>query len=130
MLVVFSGFGVAEGSILGGLGRVLDASKPHLSMNVDVRQHASQKCSSCNKTTVFAMFYKLRSMAHTATKRVFCMALGAFLDMVQELLQKTLLAVTFCFSFPLCSAAVRAQHIRRLPKGEPSVPDSRYKCLT
>ena len=28
------------------------------------------------------------------------------------------------FSFLPCSAAVRAQHIRRLPKGEPSVPDS------
>ena len=31
--------------------------------------------------------------------------------------KKNLLAFTFCFSFPQCSAAVRAQHIRRLPKG-------------
>ena len=28
------------------------------------------------------------------------------------------------FSFSPCSAAARAQHIRRLPKGEPSVPNS------
>ena len=37
--------------------------------------------------------------------------------------KKSLLAFTFCFSKPPCSAAVRAQHIRRLPKGEPCVPD-------
>ena len=36
---------------------------------------------------------------------------------------KSLLAFSFCFSEPPCSAAVRAQHIRRLPKGEPCVPD-------
>ena len=35
----------------------------------------------------------------------------AFLHLVQELLQKSLLACTFCFSFPQCSAAVRAQHM-------------------
>ena len=88
MLVVFFELGVAAGSILGGLGRVLDASKPHLSMNVDVSKHASQKCSSCNKTTVFAMFYRLRNMPHTATEHVFCIAFKAFLDMVQGLLQE------------------------------------------
>ena len=31
--------------------------------------------------------------------------------------KNALLALTFCFSAPPCSAAVRAQHIRRLPKG-------------
>ena len=51
MLVVFFGLGVAAASILGGLGRVLDASKPHLPMNVDVSKHASQKRSPCNKTS-------------------------------------------------------------------------------
>ncbi len=88
MLVVFFELGVAAGSILGGLGRVLDASKPPVSMNVDVSKHASQKCSSCNKTTVFAMFYRLRNMPHTATEHVFCIACKAFLDMVYGLLQK------------------------------------------
>ena len=83
MLVVFFALGVAVGSILGGLGRVLAASKPHLSMNVDVRKHASQKCSSCDKTTVCAMVYRLRNMPHTATKHVFSIAFKAFLDMVQ-----------------------------------------------
>ena len=95
MLVVFFGLGVAAGSILGGLGRVLDASKPHLSMNVDVSKHASQKCSSCNKTTVFAMFYRLRNMPHTATKHVSCVAFKAFWDMVHELLQKILAGIHF-----------------------------------
>ena len=88
MLVDFFGLGVAAGSILGGLGRVSDASKPHLSMNVDVSKHASQKCSSCNKTTVFAVSCRLRNMPHTATEHVFCIAFKAFLDMVQGLLQE------------------------------------------
>ena len=83
MLVVFFELGVAASSSLAGLGRVLDASKPHLSMNVDVSKHASQKCSSCNKTTVFAMFYRLPSVSRTATKRGFGIARKAFSDMVQ-----------------------------------------------
>ena len=95
MLVVFFGLGVAAASILGGLGRVLDASKPHLPMNVDVSKHASQKRSPCNKTTVFAMFYRLRNMPHTATKHVSCVAFKAFLDMVHELLQKFLAGIHF-----------------------------------
>ena len=95
MLVVFFGLGVAAASILGGLGRVLDASKPHLPMNVDVSKHASQKRSPCNKTTVFAMFYRLRNMPHTATKHVSCVAFKTFLDMVHELLQKFLAGIHF-----------------------------------
>ena len=83
MLVVFFKLGVAAGSILGGLGRVLDASKPHLSMNVGVSKHASQKCSSCNKTTVFAMFCRFRGMPHMGTNNVLCIAFTACLDMVQ-----------------------------------------------
>ena len=82
MLVVFCELVVAAGSILGGLGTVLEPSQPHLSMNFDVSKHASQKCSSCNKTTVFAMFYRLGSMSRTATKRVLCRAFEAILDMV------------------------------------------------
>ena len=83
MLVVFFELVVAAGSILGGLGRVLEPSQPHLSMIFDISKHASQKCSSCNKTTVFGMFYRFRIMLHTATKHVFCIAFKAFLDMVQ-----------------------------------------------
>ena len=83
MLVVFFGLGVAAGSILGGLGRVLEPSQPHLSMIFDVGKHASQKCSSCNKTTVFVMFYRLWHMSHAASKSVFRIALKVFLDMVQ-----------------------------------------------
>ena len=40
-----------------------------------------------------------------------------------------LLAFTFCFSYTPCRAAVRAQHNRRLPKGEPCVPDSNALVL-
>ena len=83
MLVVFCELVVAAGSILGGLGRVLEPSQPHLSMIFDISKHASHKCTSCYKTTVFAMFYRLRSMSHTATKRVFGIAFKAFLYMVQ-----------------------------------------------
>ena len=83
MLVVFYELGVAADSILGGLGKVLDASKPHLLMNVDVRNPASQKCSSCNETTIFAMFCRLPSVSRTATKRGFGIARKAFSDMVQ-----------------------------------------------
>ena len=71
MLVVFFGLGVAADSILGGLGKGLEPSKPHLSMIFGVSKHASQNCSSCNKTTVFAMFYSLRNVSHTATTRIF-----------------------------------------------------------
>ena len=95
MLVVFFELMVATGSILGGLGRVLEPSQPHLSIIFDVSKHASQTCSSCNKTTVFAMFYRLRNMPHTATKHVSCVAFKAFLDMVHELLQKFLAGIHF-----------------------------------
>ena len=88
MLVVFFGLGVAAASILGGLGKVLEASKPHLSMMFGVSKHASHKCSSCNKTTIFAMFYELRNMPHTATKRIFCIPFLALLDIVHGLLQE------------------------------------------
>ena len=88
MLVVFFGLWVAPDSILDGLRQVLEPSKPHLSMIFGVSKHASQKCSSCNKTTVFAMFYRRRNMPHTATNNVFCIAFKAFLDMVQGLLQE------------------------------------------
>ena len=83
MLVVFFGLGVAAGSILGGLGRVLEPSNKHFSMIFGVNTHASQKYSSCNKTTVFAMFCRVRNMPHMATKHVSCIAFKAFLDMVQ-----------------------------------------------
>ena len=95
MLVAFFGPGVAPGPILGSLGKVLEPSKPYLSMIFGVSKHASQKCSSCNKTTVFAMFYRLRNMPHTATKHVSCVAFKAFLDMVHELLQKFLAGIHF-----------------------------------
>ena len=88
MLVVFFGLGVALGSTLGGLGRVLEPSKPQSSMIFGVSKRASRKCSSCNKTTVFAMFYRLLNMSHTATEHVFCTAFKACLDMVQGLLPK------------------------------------------
>ena len=88
MLIAFFELGVAPGSILGNLGKVLEPSKPHLSMIFGVSKHASQKCSSCDKTTVFAVFYKLRNMPHMATKHVFCIACTTFLGMVQRLLQE------------------------------------------
>ena len=88
MLVVFFGLWVAPASILDGRGQVLEPSKPNSSRIFGVRKHAPQKCSSCNKTIVFAMFYRLRNMSHAATKRVFCIAFEAFLDMVQWLLPK------------------------------------------
>ena len=138
MLVVFFGLGVAAASILGGLGNVLGASEPHLPMNVDVSKHASQKRSPYNKTTVFAMFYRLRNMPHTATKHVSCVAFKAFLDMVHELLQKFLAGIHFLlFKTTLqrggtCEAhppppegrAVRAGHLFFYP----SVPASKA-CL-
>ena len=88
MLVGFFALWAAPASILGRPGQVLEPSKPHLTMFFGVRARVSQKCSSCNKTIVFAMFYKLRNMPHTATEHVFCIAFKAFLDMVYGLLQK------------------------------------------
>ena len=58
-------------------------------------QHTSQKCSSCNKTTVFAMFYRLRNMPHARTKHVSCVAFKAFLDMVHGLLPTVLAGIHF-----------------------------------
>ena len=88
ILDVFFGFLVALDSILQALGQVLEPSNLHFSIFLGVSQHKSQKCSSCNKTTVFAMFYRLWNMSHTATERVFCIAFRAWLDMVHGLLQK------------------------------------------
>ena len=84
----FFGFLVALDSILQALGQVLEPSNLHFSIFLGVSHHKSQKCSSCNKTTVFAMFYRLWNMSHTATERVFCIAFRAWLDMVHGLLQK------------------------------------------
>ena len=100
MLVVFFGLGVAAGSILGGLGRVLEPSKTYFSMIFGFSTHASQKCSSCNKTTVFAMFYKLQNMPHTTTKHVSCVAFKAFLDMAHGLLQNPLAGIHFLLFTP------------------------------
>ena len=83
MLVIFFRLWVAPDWILDGLGQVLEPSKQHLTIFLGVSTHTSQKCSSCNKTTVFAMFYRLRNMLHTATNNVFCIAFKAFLDVVQ-----------------------------------------------
>ena len=88
MLVVFFQLWAAPASILDRPGQVSEPSKPHLTMFFGVRTRVSQKCSSCSKTTVFAMFYRLRNMPHTATEHVFCIACKAFLDMVYGLLQK------------------------------------------
>ena len=88
LLDVFFGFLVALDSILQALGQVLEPSNLHFSIFLGVSQHNSQKCFSCNKTTVGAMFYRLWNMSHTATERVFCIAFRAWLDMVHGLLQK------------------------------------------
>ena len=130
MLVVFFGLGVAAASILGGLGRVLEPSNPHLSMIFGVSKHASQTRSSCNKTTIFAMFYKLRNMLHTGTKRIFCIAFKVCLDMVQGLLQEIPAGIHFLlFITTLQRGGTCAAHPPP-PEGTPSVPDSSYKCLT
>ena len=127
MLVVFFGLRVAPGSISGGLDRVLEPSKPHLSMIFGVSKHASQKCSSCNKTTIFAMFYRLRNMPHTASEHVFCIAFKAFLDMVQGLLQEIPAGIHFLlFITTLQRGGTCAAHPPP-PEGMPSVPNTRYK---
>ena len=95
MLVGFFGLGVAVDSILGGLGKALEPSQPPLSMIFDVSKHASQTCSSCNKSAVFAMIYRLRNMPHMSTKHVFSIAFKTFLDMAHGLLQKPLAGIHF-----------------------------------
>ena len=67
-------------------------SKPsnlHFSMFLGVSQHTSQKWSSCNKIIAFAMLCRFRTVSHTATARVFCMAFKPLFDMALGLLQKT-----------------------------------------
>ena len=112
MLVAFFERMVATGSILGGLGRVLEPSQPHLSMIFDVSKHASQTCSSCNKTTVFAMFYRLRNMPHMSTKHVFSIAFKAFLDMAHGLLQKPLAGIHFLLFKPTLQRGGTCQIVR------------------
>ena len=130
MLVVFFELMVATGSILGGLGRVLEPSQPHLSMIFDVSKHASQTCSSCNKTTVFAMFYRLRNMPHMSTKHVFSIAYKTFLDMAHGLLQKPLAGVHFLLFKPTLQRGGTCEAHPPPPEGMPSVPNRRYKGLT
>ena len=71
MLIVFFRFGAAQDSILGGLGQMLEPSKPHFSMFCGVSQHTSQQCSWCNKTAVFAMFCRLWNVSHTQLSNMF-----------------------------------------------------------
>ena len=117
MLVLFFGFLVTLDSILRGLGQVLELSKIHFSMFFGASQHTSQKCSSCNKTTVFAMFYRLLDITAELPNVLFAWLSRLYWTWCTDCCKKSLLAFTFCFSKPPCSAAVRAQHIRRLPKG-------------
>ena len=62
--------------------------KPCFSFVFRINEHALPSCSQYNKTAIFARFYRLQSTAHTANKKVFCVALKAFLDMVPEWLPK------------------------------------------
>ena len=125
MLVVFFGLWVAPASILGGPGQVLEPSKPNSSRIFGVRKHAPQKCSSCNKIIVFAMFYRLRNMSHAATKRVFCIAFEAFLDMVQWLLPKIPAGLPFLlFITTLKRGGTCAAHPPP-PAGSPGVSNRR-----
>ena len=126
MLVVFFELMVATGSILGGLGKVLEPSQPHLSMIFDVSKHASQTCSSCNKTTVFAMFYRLRNMPHMSTKHVFSIAFKAFLDMAYGLLQKPLAGVHFLLFKPTLQRGGTCEAHPPPPEGMPCVPDIKH----
>ena len=126
MWVVFFGLWVALDSILGGLGQVVEPSKPYLSMIFGISKHASQKCSSCNKTTVFAMFHRLRNMPHTATEHVFCIAFKAFLNMVQGLLQEIPAGIHFLlFITTLQRGGTCAAHPPP-PEGMPCVSDSNH----
>ena len=127
MLVVFFELWAAPASILGRPGQVSEPSKPHLTMFFGVRARVSQKCSSCNKTTVFAMFYRLRNMPHTATEHVFCIAFKTFLGMVYGLLQKIPAGIhLLLFITTLQRGGTCAAHPPP-PEGMPSVPDSRSK---
>ena len=130
ILDVFFGFLVALDSILQALGQVLEPSNLHFSICWGVSQHKSQKCSSCNKTMVFAMFYRLWNMSRTATERVFCIAFRAWLDMVHGLLQKIPAGIHWLLFKTLLQRGGTCAAHPPPPEGMPSVPNISYKCLT
>ena len=130
MLVVFFELWAAPASILGHPGQVSEPSKPHLAMFFGVRTRMLQKCSSCNKTTVFAMFYRLRNMPHTVTKHVFSIAFKAFLDMVHGLLQEPLAGIhALLFTTTLQRGGTCEAHPPP-PEGMPCVPDINHFILS
>ena len=129
MLVVFFELWAAPASILGRPGQVLEPSKPHLTMLFGVRTRVSQKCSSCKKNTVFAMFYKLRNMPHTATKHDSCVAFQAFLDMVHGLLQKPLAAIHFLLFKPTLQRGGTCEAHPPPPEGRAERARSRRQVL-
>ena len=97
-LAILTGFFAlwrAQGSIFQGPGVVVQARKRHFSMLLCTNTHTKPKCSSCNKTTIFAMLYTLRNMSLASTERVFCIAFKALLDMVHGLLQKVPAGIHF-----------------------------------
>ena len=111
------------------LGQVLEPSNLHFSIFFGVSQHKSQKCSSCNKTTIFAMFYRLWNMSHTATERVFCIAFRAWLDMVHGLLQKIPAGIHFLLFATTLQRGGTCEAHPPPPEGMPCVPDIKHWVL-
>ena len=90
---------VAPDSILGGLGQVLEPSKPHLTMFFGVSKHASRKCSSSTNTTQFLRCFINFRTCRTQLQNVFFAQLSMlFWTWCNDCCKKSLLAFTFCFS--------------------------------
>ena len=85
----------AQNMILEGPGKVLEALKPCFSYVFRINEHALPSFSQYNKTTIFAVFYKLQSTAHTAKKKFSAWLSKHFWTWCRNGCQKSLPAFTF-----------------------------------
>ena len=100
------------------LGRVLGASWASLE-----RSWVSPGCQMLPKRAPDSISEGSGSVRGRVGSSQSCIFRGFFIpafssNMVHEFLQEVHFKIHSSFSFTPCSAAVRAQHIRRLPKGE------------
>ena len=125
------------GPFLGCLGlpwSVLGLSWPAARLSSNIFQHCAVRncCNTCLLLCSFCVLVSFQVLWASLSCRAWA---NTFLyTWRMNCCRKLMLVFTCWFSFLPCSAAVRAQHIRRLPKGEPCVPDnysliSSFACL-
>ena len=131
---IWEGFGTSRaslgrllgilGALLVALGRSLDASWTHLGCSW--APLGCQVLSKMGSGSIFHRFWLHFGRAEAGFARALAVFFFHFWTWCWNCCQKPLLAFTLCFSFPHCSAAVRAQHMELEPSWSFWPPDLRH----